>query len=99
VAALEEHSGTLTHLLDSVLSKCGIAFTSGDLPAASTLADEALDIAVREGRPARLGMAHAFQILAHFYRGDLVDAEEHFTTALAFFDDPHRASPTKPARC
>ena len=88
VAALAEHSGTLTQLVDSVDSRWSIALVSGDLPAASALADQALDLAVREGSPARLGLAHFFQLLTRYYRGDLAGVEEHFTTGLAFFDDP-----------
>jgi tetratricopeptide (TPR) repeat protein len=88
VAALAERSGTLTELADSVLSRCNIALFSGDIPAASALADQALDLAVREGSGARLGAAHLSLLLACFYRGDLAGAEEHFTTGLAFFDAP-----------
>jgi class 3 adenylate cyclase/tetratricopeptide (TPR) repeat protein len=88
VATLAEHSGTLTQLVDSVISKCVVAVTSGDILAASALADQALDLAVREGSPARLGLTHAFHMLTHFYRGDLASVEEHFTTGQAFFDDP-----------
>jgi class 3 adenylate cyclase/tetratricopeptide (TPR) repeat protein len=88
VAALAEHSGTLTQLVDSVYRRWQVAFASGDLPAASALADQALDLAVREGSPARLGMAHYSQLQTRYFRGDVVGAEEHFTTGLAFFDAP-----------
>jgi len=88
VVALAEHSGTLAQLVDSVISRGGIAFISGDLPAASVLADQALDLAVREGSPARLGMAHVSQLLTRYFRGDLAGVEEHFATGLAFFDAP-----------
>jgi class 3 adenylate cyclase/tetratricopeptide (TPR) repeat protein len=87
IAALAEKSGALTQLVDSVASRCNIALASGDFPAASALADQALDLAVREGTPARLGLAHVFQLVARYYRGDLAGAEEHFTTGLAFFND------------
>jgi tetratricopeptide (TPR) repeat protein len=88
VAALAEKSGTLARLVDSVMSRCIIAVTSGDVPAASALSDQALGLAVREGSPTRLGAAHALHILTRFYRGDLTGVEEHFTTGLTFFDDP-----------
>lgn len=32
-------------------------------------------------------MAHAIQILTNHNRGDLIGAEEHYTTGLKFFDD------------
>ena len=65
-----------------------IALASGDLPAASALADQALDLAVREGSPARLGLAHFLQLETRYERGDLAGTEEHFTTGLAFFAAP-----------
>jgi tetratricopeptide (TPR) repeat protein len=88
VAALEEHSGTLTELVDSVLSRWGIALVSNDLPTASALGDQALDLAVREGSPTRLATAHTIQLQVRHWRGDLAGAEEHFASGLAFFDDP-----------
>jgi len=88
LAALAEHSGTLTQLVDSVSRRWQVALVSGELPAASALADQALDLAVREGSPARLGTAHLLQLQTRSYRGDLAGVEEHFTTGLAFFDDP-----------
>lgn len=88
VAALAEHSGTLAQLVDSVISRWEIAFAWNDLPAASALADQALDLARREGSPARLGRAHDAQLETRYWRGDLTGAEEHFTTGLAFFDAP-----------
>jgi tetratricopeptide (TPR) repeat protein len=88
VAALAEKSGTLAQLVDSVMSRGRIAISSGDFPAASALADQGLDLAVREGSPARLGLAHYLQLATRHFGGDLAGAEEHFTTGLGFFDDP-----------
>jgi tetratricopeptide (TPR) repeat protein len=87
-AALAAHSGTLAQLVDSVFSSVLIAFTSGDFPAATALADQALDLAVREGSPTSLASAHYAQLIVRYFRGDLAGVEEHFTTGLAFFDDP-----------
>jgi tetratricopeptide (TPR) repeat protein len=88
VAALAEQSGTLTQLFDSVNSKWLIAVTSGDLRAAGVVARQALDLALREASPARLGMAYDLQLETRYFSGDLAGAEEHFATGLAFFDDP-----------
>jgi tetratricopeptide (TPR) repeat protein len=88
VAALAEKSGTLMQLVNSVDSRHTIALVSGDIAAASALADQALDLAVREGSPASLGLAHFLQLQTRYYRGDLAVVEEHFTTGLAFFDAP-----------
>jgi tetratricopeptide (TPR) repeat protein len=87
-AALAERSGTLAQLIDSVTSRWNVLAASGDLPAASALADQALDLAVREGSPARLARAHELQLETRHFSGDLAGAEKHFTTGLAFFDDP-----------
>jgi class 3 adenylate cyclase/tetratricopeptide (TPR) repeat protein len=96
VATLAEHSGTLAQLVDSVMSRWNIAFASGDLPAAIVLADQALELAVREGSRARLGGAHLLHIITRYRRGDLAGVEEHFTAGLAFFDDPgFRHLPTR----
>jgi len=89
VAAMAEKSGNnLTQLFIWVSSRGFAAYVSGNLSAAGTLADQALDLALREGSPTILGVAHTLQIQTHYFRGDLSGVEEHFTTGLAFFDDP-----------
>ncbi|HKF96676.1 MAG TPA: AAA family ATPase, partial [Steroidobacteraceae bacterium] len=82
-AVVAEQSGTLSDLIDSVSSRWQIAANTGDFRAASALADQALDLARRDGSPARLAMAHYLQIVPHFWRGDLACVEEHFTAGLA----------------
>jgi tetratricopeptide (TPR) repeat protein len=88
VAALAEKGGNLTQAVNSVLSKAMIALFSGDLPAAAALADQTLELAVREGTPIILGIAHHHQLMTRWYVGELDRAEEHFRAALRFFDDP-----------
>jgi hypothetical protein len=89
LAAMAEKSGNhLTQLFVWVSSRGFAACVSGNLSAAGTLADQALDLALREGSPTILGVAHTLQIQTHYFRGDLSGVEEHFTTGLAFFDDP-----------
>ena len=88
VAALAERSGTFTQLVDSAVSRCAMTINMGDLPAASALADQALDLARREGSPGRLGVAHQLQMNRHFWQGNLAAVEEHFVTWLACFDAP-----------
>jgi predicted ATPase/class 3 adenylate cyclase len=87
-AALAEHSGTLAQLVHSVISRCVAALDSGDLAAAGALADQALDLAVRDCSPASLAMARYVQVHVRHARGDLAGVEQHFTTGLAFFDEP-----------
>jgi len=87
LAALTERSGTLAQLAYSVLARATIALHSNDLAAAGALADQGLDLALREGSPACLGQAHLLQLTTRYWRGDLAGAEKHFMTGLAFFDD------------
>jgi tetratricopeptide (TPR) repeat protein len=87
-AALAEKSGNLTQLVNSVSSKVTIALFSGDLPAAAALADQALELALREGTPTSLARAHHHQVMTRYYLGDFASVEEHFTAGLKFFDAP-----------
>jgi tetratricopeptide (TPR) repeat protein len=87
-AALAEKSGNLTRLVNSVSSRLMIALFSGDLPAAAALVDQALELALREGSPTLLGVAHHHQIMTRYYLGDLAGVEEHFETGLKFFNAP-----------
>ena len=93
-ATLAEKSGNLKQLVSSVSSRVMIALFSGDLPAAAALADQALELAHREGSPTILGGAHHHQIMTRYYLGDFAGVEEHFTAALKFFDDPDFHNPT-----
>jgi tetratricopeptide (TPR) repeat protein len=71
-----------------MISKGVTAFASGDLFAAGALADQALELALREGSPTCLGFVYGLQIETRVERGDLAGAEEHFIAGLKFFDDP-----------
>ena len=87
-ATLAEKSGNLKQLVSSVSSRVMIALFSGDLTAAATLADQALEFALREGSPRILGRAHHHQQMTRYYLGDFVGSEEHFTAGLRSFNDP-----------
>ena len=65
-AALAEKSGNLAQLVGWMSTRGNTAHDSGDLPAASALADQALELALREGSPTSLGSAHALQMLARY---------------------------------
>ena len=90
--ALAEKSGNLTLLVHWATSRGQSALFSGDLPAAATLADQALEFALRDGRPTNpayhIGAMHLLQLMTRRFRGDLAGAEKHFTAGLKFFDDP-----------
>jgi class 3 adenylate cyclase/tetratricopeptide (TPR) repeat protein/ribosomal protein L40E len=87
-ATLAEKSGNLKQLISSVSSRVMIALFSGDLPAAAALADQALELALREGGPTILGVAHQHQVMTRFYLGDFAGVEEHFKAGLQLFDAP-----------
>jgi tetratricopeptide (TPR) repeat protein len=88
VGVLAEKSGNLTQLVFSALSRVLIPLFSGDLPAAGILADQALELALREGSPSALAMAHAHQSNTRHWRGDLAGAEKYYKAGLELFDDP-----------
>ena len=75
---LAERSGNLTQLVLQVVGMWASATTSGDIPAGTTFADQALDLAQRDGSPASLALAHMAQIGSRYLRADLVGAEEYF---------------------
>jgi len=88
VGVLAERSGNLTQLVFSALSRVLIPLFSGDLPGAGMLADQALELALREGSPSALAMAHAHQSNTRHWRGDLAGAEKYYKAGLKLFDDP-----------
>jgi class 3 adenylate cyclase/tetratricopeptide (TPR) repeat protein len=86
--ALAEKSGNLTQLGNSLAARGFTAWISGDLSSAGALADQALELALREGNPIILAYRYMLQVIVRFWRGDLAGAEKHFTTGLAFFENP-----------
>jgi tetratricopeptide (TPR) repeat protein len=87
-ATLAEKSGNLTQLVFSALSRVLAPLFSGDLPAAGVFADQALELALREGSPSAIAMAYAHESNTRHWRGDLAGAEKYYTAGLKFFDDP-----------
>ena len=88
MAVLAEESGNLKLLVDLMIRKGFAAYFSGDLPAASALADQTLDLAIRDGQSAGLAYAHFLQLTTRYQRADFVGAEQHFTEGYRYFDDP-----------
>ena len=88
IALLAERSGNLGRLVLSVATRSFQAILSGELSTAAALADEALELALREGSPSLVGGLRTIQLIVHYYRGDLAGAENHFAAGLTFFDDP-----------
>jgi tetratricopeptide (TPR) repeat protein len=88
IGLLAQRSGDLRQLVVPMTGRCFQALIVGALSNAAALADEALELARREGNPTELAVLHLQQLMVHFYRGDLAGAEGYFTTGLKFFDDP-----------
>jgi tetratricopeptide (TPR) repeat protein len=91
--ALAEKIGNLRQLFTWVNSRWIAALISRDLAAAGVLAEQALDVALREGSASNIGFAHTLQMHTRFWRGDLAGAEEDLTAGLKFFDDPVKQLP------
>ena len=85
---LAQKSGNVRQLLNLMIAMGVNALSSGDLPAAGNLADQALELASREGSSnSFFGRAHSLQMMVCYYRGDLAGVERHFTAGLKFFED------------
>ena len=87
-AVLAEKSGSLKQLVDLMISQGFTYAASGNLEAAGTLADRALELALREGSPLSIGDAHTLEVYARYFPGDLAGVEKHFMAALKCFEDP-----------
>jgi tetratricopeptide (TPR) repeat protein len=85
---LAEKIGSLLQHWMWIIARCLGAFGSGDVLVANLLADQALELAVREGSAFSLAGACTVQIIMRFWRGNLAGAEESFTTGRKFFGDP-----------
>jgi class 3 adenylate cyclase/tetratricopeptide (TPR) repeat protein len=77
-AALAEKTGNLAQLIAHLNLIRVSAMLTGDHRSASPLADQIFDLAEREGGTASLSVAHLGKLQAHYYRGDLLGAEERF---------------------
>jgi tetratricopeptide (TPR) repeat protein len=88
IGPLAERSGNLGRLVGSVFTRSFLACLAGNLSIAAALADEGLALALREGTPRRVASLQTMQLIVHYYRGDLVGAENHFAAGLKFFGDP-----------
>jgi class 3 adenylate cyclase/tetratricopeptide (TPR) repeat protein len=88
VVALVQKSGNVRQLLNLMLAMCVNALSSGDLPAAGNLANQALELASRKGGSTSFfGRVRALQMIVRYYRGDLPGVEKHFAAGLKFFED------------
>jgi len=85
---LAEKTGNLRQLINLILSRGFTAVIGGDLLNGTALADRALELAAGETSPSVLGRVHLLQMMARYYRGDLIGAEHHFEAGLGSFEHP-----------
>ncbi|HJU12475.1 MAG TPA: adenylate/guanylate cyclase domain-containing protein [Candidatus Binataceae bacterium] len=86
---LAQKSGNLRQLLNLLIAKGVNALSLGDLAAAGDLADQAMELALRDGASSSFfGRMRSLQMMVCYYRGDLAGVERHFTAGLKFFEDP-----------
>jgi hypothetical protein len=94
IGPLAQRSGNLERLARSIGTRCFHANLAGDLSNAAAAADEALELALREGSPWLIALMHTMQLITRYPLGDLAGVEYHFTALLKFIDDPvFRQSP------
>jgi hypothetical protein len=85
--ALAKKSYNLSQLASLMQASGFSALNAGDYKTAATLADQALELALREGNHTNLGPVYQLQVLVRHFRGDLTGVEEHFACGLKFFED------------
>ena len=87
--ALAERSSNLASLV-RLLHHLGMSslIALGDMGTILTLADRALELALREGGRGSLLFAHSLQIQSRFVCGDLGGIEKHFMAEMELANDP-----------
>jgi predicted ATPase/class 3 adenylate cyclase len=83
--SLAEKTDNFGQLLLHVIGAFVSAVSRGDLAVARALASQISDLALREGSPAVLGLAHVGEISTRYFGGDLRGAEEHFLAGAGLF--------------
>jgi class 3 adenylate cyclase/tetratricopeptide (TPR) repeat protein len=88
VAALAEKSRNLRQVAFSMALRGYTAHVWGEYSAASRLADQALELALRDGGRTLLAHVHVLKLMSHYNRGDLATAEKYFSEGSPLFEDP-----------
>jgi class 3 adenylate cyclase/tetratricopeptide (TPR) repeat protein len=89
--SLAEKTGNLPQLVLQVIGSYAAVFVTGDYSSAAALADQALDLAQREGSHNSLVFAHGAQVNVRFNRGDLVGLERHFACLRSLVEASDRS--------
>jgi class 3 adenylate cyclase/tetratricopeptide (TPR) repeat protein len=86
--ALAEKTGNLPELVQQLQLATSYAMARGDYFSGAALADQAVEVAQREGSPISLGLAHFASTYARLFQGDFVAVEGHFERGRAFLEAP-----------
>jgi hypothetical protein len=73
--ALAEKSDNLAQLVLQTVGSFAAVISRGDLPTASAITSQLLDLSKREGSTAALGLAYACGVTSCYCQGDLSSAE------------------------
>jgi tetratricopeptide (TPR) repeat protein len=96
LAAVAEKGGHLKQLVNMLSSRFMGMYMSGNHQEIGIIADQALELAIREGSPSSLALAYDHQILARFTVGDFAGVEKQFAQWLRYCDDPEFKRKTIP---
>jgi len=95
IGVLAEKSGDLLKLAELRVARANHSCWAGDFSEAGILAEEAFQLALRDGNPTMMATVHLTQLMVRHSRGDLAGVEHYFVSGRKFFDDPvFRHSPT-----
>jgi tetratricopeptide (TPR) repeat protein len=92
--ALAEKSDNLAQLVVQTVGSFASVISRGDLPTASAITSQLIDLSKREGSPAALGLAYACGVTSCYCQGDLTGAEKHFVAGAPMFKDAGRKFPS-----
>jgi len=85
---LGEKIGNPEQLIRALWSAWNSTSGRGDMNGAQQIAEQLMEMAQRSGSRFGLSMAHMLQgIFFHYYRGDLIQAKQHYEAAIASYSE------------
>ena len=85
--ALAKRIGKLSQVISMMYTTGQAAINRGDFETAATLADQALELGLRDANPTNLGLVYGLQLFVRQNLGDPAGIEEYFARGLKFFSD------------
>ena len=81
-------AGALPQQLQQAVGEWAAASSAGDYARAMAMAEHIRDLARADGRAANLAQAYMIQMTSCYRIGDLIAAEDHFSSGQRYFDAP-----------